>query len=94
MKDNLPQELESYINKKVDQLVRDKSASLIRQGDIYEDVNGELYCEIENTRRLIDELKNDHHLTINAVETEGYLRGLLYVKSLFDMYEVEKENDD
>jgi hypothetical protein len=31
MKDNLLQELESYINKKVDQLVRNKTASLIRQ---------------------------------------------------------------
>ena len=60
MKDNLLQELETYINKKVEQLVRSKTVNCIRIEETNNEIKSTLNCEIENRRLEVEWLKEQH----------------------------------
>ena len=54
-------------------------------------VKGSLEYEVEYTRNIIKDFKEDE-LKLNALETEGYLRGILFALACIEDRESEIES--
>lgn len=79
-----------FIQSEIDSLKQDDS----KWKEHYEDVMSHLKSEIENTKDIILDYKEEN-FTINRIEMEGYLRGMTTMYNQFKDWEqyVEDKED-
>ena len=78
----IAKDIETLIIQQVKDLTYDDN---VKWKDKYNNAIEELNYEIKNTKELIDDYANEG-LKINAVEQEGYLRALVTMKNMFNLF--------
>ena len=79
--EDITRDIASYIENKVNDVNNDDQ----KWKDNYDSVIEELKSEIVRTKEAIKEYDEDN-LTVNRIETEGYLRGLITMVNHFERY--------
>jgi hypothetical protein len=79
--EDITRAIASYIENKVSNITHDDT----KWKEHYISVIEELKSEIENTKDAIKDYSDDN-LTVNRIEMEGYLRGLITMTNQFERY--------
>jgi gas vesicle protein len=79
--EDITRDIASYIEKKVGNITYNDQ----KWKEHYDSVTEELKSEIERTKEAIKEYAEDN-LTVNRIEMEGYLRGLITMTNQFERW--------
>ena len=77
---NLTEELQQLIDKKADEKVREMKGDIQDYKDWVDGLDETLSFMVDNAREMIADAKEEK-LTVNQIEAEGFLRGLITVKN-------------
>lgn len=81
--ENLTKDLQKLIDKKVQEKINEITGNIQEYVDWIEGLDETMESLINDARKYIEDF-DEENLTINKIESEGFLRGLITVKNQID----------
>ena len=77
---DLTEELQQLIDKRADEKVREMKGDVQEYKEWIDGLDETLTFMLDNAREMISDAKEEK-LTVNQIEAEGYLRGIITIKN-------------